>query len=176
MDFQMAETQAIPRPTSWQTGRTRLINLICQPVGGRSSTVESKLVELVVAGSNPVGHPIFISAHTEERVHRTPVLFLKTVINAIRPPRNRPTNRTARRVLILRLCKSGSRRGNNNFQKIRTLAPASQGLQPGSNRIIVGENLHVPQFHEHRFTRFRLQLLELFLDRKSTPLNSSHLV
>ena len=38
---------------------------IYQPVGGRSSTVESKLVELVVAGSNPVGHPIFISAHTE---------------------------------------------------------------------------------------------------------------
>ncbi len=29
------------------------------PVGGRSSMVESKLVELVVAGSNPVGHPIF---------------------------------------------------------------------------------------------------------------------
>ena len=28
-------------------------------VGGRSSMVESKLVELVVAGSNPVGHPIF---------------------------------------------------------------------------------------------------------------------
>ena len=27
-------------------------------VGGRSSMVESKLVELVVAGSNPVGHPI----------------------------------------------------------------------------------------------------------------------
>jgi hypothetical protein len=26
-------------------------------VGGRSSMVESKLVELVVAGSNPVGHP-----------------------------------------------------------------------------------------------------------------------
>ena len=29
--------------------------------------VESKLVELVVAGSNPVGHPTFISAHTEVR-------------------------------------------------------------------------------------------------------------
>src|SRR4051812_37848334 len=27
-------------------------------IGGRSSMVESKLVELVVAGSNPVGHPI----------------------------------------------------------------------------------------------------------------------
>jgi hypothetical protein len=39
-------------------------------------------------------------------------LFLKTIINAIRPP-----NRTARRVLILCLCKSGRRRGNNNFQK-----------------------------------------------------------
>jgi hypothetical protein len=26
-------------------------------VGGHSSMVESKLVELVVAGSNPVGHP-----------------------------------------------------------------------------------------------------------------------
>ena len=28
-------------------------------VGGRSSMVESKLVELVVAGSSPVGHPTF---------------------------------------------------------------------------------------------------------------------
>ena len=29
-------------------------------VGGHSSMVESKLVELAVAGSSPVGHPIFI--------------------------------------------------------------------------------------------------------------------
>ena len=28
--------------------------------GGHSSMVESKLVELVVAGSNPVGHPTFL--------------------------------------------------------------------------------------------------------------------
>jgi len=28
-------------------------------VGGHSSMVESKLVELAVAGSSPVGHPIF---------------------------------------------------------------------------------------------------------------------
>ena len=33
--------------------------MLCE-VGGRSSMVESKLVELVVAGSNPVGHPIFL--------------------------------------------------------------------------------------------------------------------
>jgi hypothetical protein len=31
--------------------------MLCKLVGGRSSMVESKLVELVVAGSNPVGHP-----------------------------------------------------------------------------------------------------------------------
>ena len=31
--------------------------------------VESKLVELVVAGSNPVGHPIFItSAYTSAKI------------------------------------------------------------------------------------------------------------
>ena len=40
----------------------RLENYPFRPVGGRSSMVESKLVELVVAGSNPVGHPIFCFA------------------------------------------------------------------------------------------------------------------
>jgi hypothetical protein len=34
--------------------------MLSKLVGGRSSTVESKLVELVVAGSNPVGHPTFV--------------------------------------------------------------------------------------------------------------------
>ena len=29
--------------------------------GGRSSTVEPQIVVLVVAGSNPVGHPIFVT-------------------------------------------------------------------------------------------------------------------
>jgi hypothetical protein len=33
-------------------------SIISKPFGGRSSMVESKIVELVVAGSNPVGHPI----------------------------------------------------------------------------------------------------------------------
>ena len=43
---------------TWRlTGETAKINL--GAVGGYSSMVESKLVELVVAGSNPVGHPTF---------------------------------------------------------------------------------------------------------------------
>src|SRR5438105_2897053 len=38
------------------THRSRKTTL-CSSCGGRSSMVESKLVELVVAGSSPVGHP-----------------------------------------------------------------------------------------------------------------------
>jgi hypothetical protein len=34
-------------------------SIVSASVGGHSSMVESKLVELVVAGSNPVGHPTF---------------------------------------------------------------------------------------------------------------------
>ena len=41
-------------------GLTRLpVEIRLKEVGGHSSMVESKLVELVVAGSSPVGHPTF---------------------------------------------------------------------------------------------------------------------
>jgi hypothetical protein len=34
--------------------------------------VESKLVELVVAGSNPVGHPMFVFRHLQDKYSRLP--------------------------------------------------------------------------------------------------------
>jgi hypothetical protein len=57
-----------PKVSNWDTA-ARTANLTRETrkstlsglAGGRSSMVESKLVELVVAGSNPVDHPTFSS-------------------------------------------------------------------------------------------------------------------
>ena len=40
-------------------GDSNLKILFCVTVGGRSSMVEPQIVVLVVAGSSPVGHPVF---------------------------------------------------------------------------------------------------------------------
>src|SRR5208282_4538190 len=100
---------------------------------------------------------------SQATAQRAPTLLLTTATSAKRPPKSRPTNRTARIVLILRLCKSDGKRGNNNFPKKRFTRPTSQSFQKNSNGIIFGEDADILQFHIHLVARFQLQLMELFL-------------